>query len=165
MMMMMMTTMMIQIIIIIITEPFYDVEFGTPEQIQMSVSTGITIFCLWRRYLELNKMHLHALPNASKIKEKRGHFLTYGAYTTAELIFSAASSHCIAMFLHFKKFGPSLCSPYCSGTISTEKIIGQLQGKTTNVQTLDTSPTFGDMLNRSKDLQFITVAINDFSNY
>ena len=77
MMMMMMTTMMIQIIIIIITEPFYDVEFGTPEQIQMSVSTGITIFRLWRRYLEL-KMRLHALPNAFKIKEKRGHFLTYG---------------------------------------------------------------------------------------
>ena len=137
MMMMMMTTMMIQIIIIIITEPFYDVEFGTPEQIQMSVSTGITIFCLWRRYLELNKMSLHALPNASKIKEKRGHFLTYGAYTTAELIFSAAST----MFLHFKKFGPSLCSPYCSGTISTEKIIGQLQGKTTNIETSDTSFT------------------------
>ena len=125
-----------------------DVQFGTPEQIQMSVSTGITIFCLWRRYLELNKMHLHALPNASKIKEKRGHFLTYGAYTTAELIFSAASSHCIAMFLHFKKFGPSLCSPYCSGTISTEKIIGQLQGKTTNIQTSDTSPTFGDIVQR-----------------
>ena len=98
MMMMMMTTMMIQIIIIIITEPLYDVEFGTPEQIQMSVSTGITIFCLWRRYLELKKMRLHAFPNASKIIEKRGHFLTYGAYTTAELIFSAASSHCIEMF-------------------------------------------------------------------
>ena len=114
-----------------------DVQFGTLEQIQMSVSTGITIFCLWRRYLELNKMHLHALPNASKIKETRGHFLTYGAYTTAELIFSAAST----MFLHFKKFGPSLCSPYCSGTISTEKIIGQLQGKTTNIETSDTSFT------------------------
>ena len=148
-----------------LTEPFYNVEFGTPEQIQMSVSTGITIFRLWRRYLELKKMRLHALPNASKIKEKRGHFLTYGAYTTAELIFSAASSHCVAMFLHFKKFGPSLSSPNCSGTISTEKIIGQLQGKTTNIQTLDTSPTFGDMLNRSKDLQFITEAINDLSTY
>lgn len=148
-----------------LTEPFYNVEFGTPEQIQMSVSTGITIFRLWRRYLELKKMRLHALPNASKIKEKRGHFLTYGAYTTAELIFSAASLHCLAMFLHFKDLGPSLCSPNRSGTISTEKIIGQLQGKTTNIQTLDTSPTFGDMLNRSKDLQFITEAINDLSTY
>ena len=156
---------MVIIIIIIISEPFYDAEFDTPEQIQMSVSTGITIFRLWRRYLELEKMRLHALPNASRIKEKRGHFLTYGAYMTAELIFSAASSHCIAMFLHFKTFDPSLCSPNCSGTISTEKIIGQLQGKTTNIQTSDTSSTFGDMLNRSKDLQFITVAINDLSTY
>ena len=132
-----------------LTEPFYNVEFGTPEQIQMSVSTGITIFRLWRRYLELKKMRLHALPNASRIKERRGHFLTYGAYTTAELIFSDASLHCLAMFLHFKELGPSLCSPNRSGTISTEKIIGQLQGKTTNIQTLDTSQTFGDMLNRS----------------
>ncbi|CAH3020729.1 unnamed protein product [Porites evermanni] len=155
--MMMMMIQIIIIIIIIITEPFYDVQFGTPEQIQMSVSTGITIH-------QFTKMRLHALPNTSKIKEKRGHFLTCGAYTTAELIFSAVSSHCIAIFLHFKKFGPSLCSPNCSGTISTEKIIGQLQRKTTNIQTSDTS-TFGDMLNRSKDLQFITVAINDLSTY
>lgn len=109
----------------------------------MSVSTGITIFRLWRRHLELKRLRLHALPNASKIKERTGHFLTYGAYTTAELIFSAASLHCLAMFLPFKDFGPSLCSPHRSGTISTEKIIGQLQGKTTNIQSLDTSPTFG----------------------
>ncbi|CAH3166934.1 unnamed protein product, partial [Porites evermanni] len=61
-----------------LTEQFCNVEFGTPEQIQMSVSTGITIFRLWRRYLELKKMRLHALPNASKIKKNRGHFLTYG---------------------------------------------------------------------------------------
>ena len=148
-----------------LTEPFYNADFGTPEDIQMSVSTGITIFRLWRRYLELKRLRLHALPNASKIKERRGHFLTYGAYTTAELIFSAASLHCLAMFLHFKDFGPSLCSPHRSGTISTEKIIGQLQGKTTNIQSLDTSPAFGDMLNRSKDLQFITEALNDLSNY
>jgi len=148
-----------------LTAPFYNAQFGTPEDIQMSVSTGITIFRLWRRYLELKKLRLHALPNASKLKEKRGHFLTYGAYTTAELIFSAASLHCLAMFLHFKDFGPTLCSPHRSGTISTEKIIGQLQGKTTNIQSLDTSPTFADMLNRSKDLQFITEALNDLSTY
>ena len=104
--------MMIQIvIIIIITEPFYDVEFSTPEQIQMSVSTGITIFRLWPRYLELKKMCLPALPNASKIKEKRGHFLTYGAYTTAELIFSAASSHCVAMFFALQEVWPITILP------------------------------------------------------
>ena len=91
MMMIQIIIIVIIIIIIIISEPFYDVEFGTPEQIQMCVSTGITIFHLWRRYLELKKMRLHALPNASKIEEKGGHFLTYGAYMTAELIFSAAS--------------------------------------------------------------------------
>ena len=129
------------------------------------MSTGITIFRLWRRYLELKKLRLHALAHAAKRKETRGHFLTYGAYTTAELIFSATSLHCLAMFLHFKELGPSLCSPHRSGTISTEKIIGQLQGKTTNIQCLNTSPTFGDTLNRSKDLQFITDALNDLSTY
>lgn len=148
-----------------LTQPFYQADFGSPEDIQRSVSTGITVFRLWRRYLELKKIRLHALAHAAKIKEKRGHFLTYGAYTTAELIFSAASLHCLAMFLHFKDFGPSLCSPQRSGTISTEKIIGQLQGKTTNIQSLDTSPTFGDMLNRSKELQFVTEALNDLSTY
>ena len=146
-----------------LTEPFFKADFGTPEDIQRSVSTGITIFRLWRKYLEMKKLRLNALAHAAKCKDKRGHFLTYGAYTTAELIFSAASLHCLAMFLHFKEFGPSLCSPHRSGTISTEKIIGQLQGKTTNIQSLDTSPTFGDMLNRSKDLQFITEGLTDLS--
>ena len=112
-----------------LTEPFYNADFGTPEDIQMSVSTGITIFRLWRRYLELKRLRLHALPNASKIKERRGHFLTYGAYTTAELIFSAASLHRLAMFLHFKDFGPSLCSPHRSGTISTEKTYWSVTGE------------------------------------
>ena len=148
-----------------LTEPFYKADFGSPEEIQRSVSTGITIFCLWRKYLEVRKMRLHALAHAAKNKEKRGHFLTYGAYTTSELIFSAASLHCLAMFLHFKDLGPSLCSTRRSGTVSKEKIIGQSQGKTTNIQSLDTSPTFGDMLNRSKDLQFITEALNDLSTY
>ncbi len=148
-----------------LTQPFYQADFGSPEDIQRSVSTGITIFRLWRKYLELKKIRLHAQAHAKKNRDKRGHFLTYGAYTTAELIFSAASLHCLAMFLHFKEFGPTLCSPKRSGTISTEKIIGQLQGKTTNIQSLDTSPTFGDMLNRSKDLQFITEALNDLSTY
>ena len=117
-----------------LTQPFYQADFGSPEDIQRSVSTGITVLRLWRRYLELKKIRLHALPHAAKVKEKRGHFLTYGAYTTAELIFSAASLHSLAMFLHFNHFGPSLCSPLRSGTISTEKIIGQLQGKTTKIQ-------------------------------
>lgn len=101
-----------------LTQPFYQADFGSPEDIQRSVSTGITIFRLWRRYLELKKIRLHALAHAAKMKEKRGHFLTYGAYTTAELIFSAASLHCLAVS---KDFGPSLCSPQRSGTISTEK--------------------------------------------
>ena len=59
-----------------LTELFYNADFGTLEDIQMSVSTGITIFRLWHRHLELKRLRLHALPNASKIKERRGHFIT-----------------------------------------------------------------------------------------
>ena len=148
-----------------LTQPFYDIGFGSPEEIQKSVSTGITIFRLWRKYLELKKIKLHAQGGAAKHKEKRGHYITYGAYTTAELIFSAATLHCLVMFLHFKDAGPTLCSPHRSGTISTEKIIGQLQGKTNQLQSLNVSPTFGDMLFKSKDLQFTTEALTELEMF
>ena len=45
-------------------------------------------------------------------------------------------------------------SPYNSGTKTTEKILNELQGKTTELQSLDSQPTFGDMLDTSGKVQF-----------
>jgi len=148
-----------------LTEPFFDPNFGTPEEIQKALSTGIMIFRLWKKYLEIKKMKLHSQANAAKLKEKRGHFITYGAYTTAELLFSAGSLHCLAMYLHFKNLGPKACSLHRSGTIATERIIGQLQGKTNQLQSLDTAPTFAEMISKTKDLTFLTEALSELSSY
>ena len=59
---------------------------------------------------------------------------------TAEISFAAGTLHNLALYLHFKELGPR-SSPYCSGTKSTE-----LQGKTVQVQPLNSQPTFGEML-------------------
>ena len=45
-------------------------------------------------------------------------------------------------------------SPYNSGTKSTERIISELQVKTTELQSLDSQPSFGDMLDKSAKVQF-----------
>ena len=148
-----------------LTEPFFNASYGSPEEIQKALSTGISILRLWKKYLELKKMKLHSQKNAAKIKERRGNFITYGAYTTSELLFSAGCQHSLAMFLHFKHLGPEVCSPHRSGTITTEKIIGQLQGKTNQLQSLDTSPTYADMINKTKDLAFINEALSELSSY
>ena len=148
-----------------LTEPFFNASYGSPEEIQKALSTGISILRLWKRYLELKKMKFHSQKNAAKIKERRGNFITYGAYTTSELLFSAGCQHSLAMFLHFKHLGPEVCSPHRSGTITTEKIIGQLQGKTNQLQSLDTSPTYADMINKTKDLAFINEALSELSSY
>ena len=148
-----------------LTEPFFDANFGTPEEIQKALSTGITIFRLRKKYLEIKKMKLHSQANAAKIKEKRGHFITYGAYTTAELLFSAGAIHSLAMYLHFKNLGPKACSLHRTGTIATERIIGQLQGKTNQIQSLDTAPTFAEMINKTKDLAFLNEALSELSSY
>ena len=148
-----------------LTEPFFNASYGSPEDIQKALSTGITILRLWKRYLEIKKMKLHSQTNAAKIKERRGHFVTYGAYITSELLFSAGTLHSLAMYLHFKHLGPAAYSPQRSGTIATEKIIGQLQGKTNQIQSLDTSPTYADMINKTKDLTFITEALSELSTY
>ena len=137
-------------------EPFRNPAFGSPADVQRSVSRAITIFRLWKKFLELKKIRLHSQPGASSNPSKRGHFLTHGCYQTAEIQFAAASIHQLAMFLHFKHLGPAWASPYRSGTKVTERIISEMQGKTNQIQVLDSQPTYVDMLQnlKSSSVQF-----------
>ena len=130
-------------------------SFGSPEDVQESISCGIYILRLWKKVLELKKLRLHSQPRANSDPSKRGHFITYnGGYTTAEVLFAVGSIHQLAMYLHFKGLGPQWASPYNFDTKSTERIIAEMQGKTNELQSLDSQPTFGDMLDRSKKVQF-----------
>ena len=99
-------------------------------------------------------MSLHSKPGAKNDPTKRGKFITYGCYKTGKILFAAATFHQLATFSHFKELGPDWASPYNSGTKATERIIGEMQGKTTELQSLNSQPTFGDMLDRSSEVQF-----------
>jgi len=109
---------------------------------------------LWKRLLEIKKMPLHSKPGAKSDPAKQGRFSTNGCYTTAEILFSAPTLYQLSMFLHFKHLGLSGSSLYNTGTKSTERIISELQGKTNEIQFLDSQPTFGDMLDESTRVQF-----------
>jgi len=109
---------------------------------------------LWRKVIELQKLLLHSKPGAKKTPANRGRFVTQGCYLTAEILFAAAISRQLAMFLHFPNKAEAWASPYNSGTKTTERIISELQGKTMELQSLDSQPTFGDMLDRSAKVQF-----------
>ena len=135
-------------------DPFRKIDFGLPAAMQESVSSGITILRLWKRLLELTKMPLHSKPGAKSDPAKRGRFLTNGCYTTAEVLFSAVTLYQLAMFLHFKHLGLSGSSLHNTGTKSTERIISELQGKTNEIQSLDSQPSFADMLDKSTRVQF-----------
>ena len=135
-------------------EPFRKPDFGSPYEVQKSVSCGITILRLWKKVVELQKLLLHSKRAAKNTPANRGHFITRGCYLTAEILFAAATLHQLAMFLHFPNEAEAWASPYNSGTKTTERIISELQGKTTELQSLDSQPTFGDMLDRSAKLQF-----------
>ena len=135
-------------------EPFRKPNFGSLSDVQQSVSCGITILRLWRKVVELQKLRLHSKPGAKKTPENRGNFVTRGCYLTAEILFAAATLHQLAMFAHFPDEARAWASPYNSGTKTTERIISELQGKTTELQSLDSQPTFGDMLDRSAKVQF-----------
>lgn len=80
--------------------------------------------------------------------------MTRGCYLTAEILFAAATLHKLAMFLHFPSKADAWALPYNSGTKTTERIISELQGKTTELQSLDSQPMFGDMLDKSAKVQF-----------
>lgn len=62
-------------------------------------------------------MKLHSKANAAKLKEKRGSFVMYRAYTTVELLFYGKTLHSFAMYLHYKDIRPNACSLHHSGTI------------------------------------------------
>ena len=135
-------------------QPFRVPDFGSPAEVQKSVSCAITVFRLWKKVLELRKLCLHSRPGAKTDPAKRGKFITYGCHRTAEILFAAATIHQLTMFLHFKDLGPGWASPYSSGTKTTERIIGEMQGKTTEIQNLDSQPTFGNMLEKCSKVQF-----------
>ena len=110
---------------------------SNPNKMQKYTSKGITIFRLWRKILEVKKMRLHSGKYVSQFPEKRGKFITVGCFKTAEILFAAATNHMLAMFAHFKGLDPDNSSPYKSGTKTTERIISELQDKTTQIQSLD----------------------------
>jgi len=135
-------------------DPFRKLDFGSPAAIQESVSSAITVLRLWKRVLEIKKMPLHSKRGAKSDPTKRGKFLTHGCYTTEEILFSAATLYQLAMFLHFKHLGIPGSSLFNTGTKSTERIISEIQGKTNEIQSLDSQPTFADMLDKITRVQF-----------
>ena len=80
--------------------------------------------------------------------------MTNGCYISAEILFAAATLYQLAMFLHFRDVGLSGSSLFNTGTKSTERIISELQGKTNEIQSLDSQPTLADMLDKISKVQF-----------
>ena len=106
----------------------------------------------------MRKIRLHSGQNASQFPEKRGKFITAGCFKTTEILFASATNHMLAMFVYFKGLGPENLSPYESGTKTTERIISELQAKTTQIQSLDAQPTVSDILNKISSVQFNQLA-------
>ena len=139
---------------------------GDPEEMQKSLSCGITLLRLWREVVERKtSMRLHAKPGAKTDINIRGNFITYGTFKTAECLFTAATCHFLAMFAHFKELGPTESSPFQAGTRSTERLIGELQGKTTQFQSLNAQPTIGEALQRAGNIQFNQCAEERISSH
>ena len=64
-------------------EPFRVPDFGSPKDVQRSVSCGITILRLWRKVLELKKMTLHSKPGAKNNPSACGrYFLLLQPFTS-----------------------------------------------------------------------------------
>ena len=73
-------------------------------------------------------------------------------------MFAAATDHMLAMFAHFKGLVPENSSHYKSAKKTTERIIRELQGKTTQIQYLDAQPLVSDILNKVSSVPFNQLA-------
>ena len=71
-----------------------------------------------------------------------------------EELFAAATIHQLPMYLPLKDLGPQWASTYNSGTMTTEHLTAEMHGKTNYLQSIDSQPTFGDMLEKSTKGKF-----------
>ena len=125
----------------------------SPEEVVKFSSAGIYIFRLWRKYLELMKMKLNSLPGAHNAREKRGNFVTSQCYRSAELLHSASICHLLALHRHCPQKLSTWASPIQAGTDTTERIISEIQGKSCQLQSLDSQPTYSDILQKISIVQ------------
>ena len=135
--------------------PFIE-PFSNPYKMHLLATKGITVFRLWWRILKLKQENINASKGTAQNPAEGWKFMITGCYKTAEVLFVAAPNQILAMYAHFKNMGLGNSSPYKSGTKTTERIISELQGKTTQTLSLDAQPTtVGDVISKISNVQFI----------
>ena len=138
--------------IICMMKPYTSLEMTTPVDVVRSISKGLTMLRLWKRYLILNNMPLTA--KSSNKKKIKSNFVTNETYVSLEIQSHAAIDHQLALYLHRNELQSMLFSLQNASTVSTERFIGQSQAKTTHLQSTNQEPTFADTLDRASKIAF-----------
>ena len=141
-------------------KPFVSPECD-PIAMQETMSEGITVFRIWKKILRKKKKRLSAVKGAAKDASMRGSFVTYGCAKTSEILFCAGTTHMLAMYAHFKHLGPTALPLYQCGTKATERIISQIQGKSNQVQSLDSQPTLSGIMNQISKVQTNQISLEN----
>jgi hypothetical protein len=103
--------------------------------------------------LELSKLKLQPKPRAAENEKLRGRFISQQAYDAAELLYAATVQYLLTLYIYFPDKLKLWSNPVNTGTLTTERLICDLQGKTTQFQSLDAQPTYVDILNRISILE------------
>jgi hypothetical protein len=112
------------------------------------------ILRLWKKWLELSNMPLCAKPAAAKNPKLRGHFITKQTYDSSEIQAHATIFHQLALFLHSNNLRAGNTSPRRASTLSTERVIGQMQSKTNHIQdSCNDVPTVAECIDRATKIQ------------
>ena len=135
-------------------DPARNVCFGSPIEVVRSVSKGLLMLRLWRKYLILSGLPLDSKPGAASEKSKRGCFISKQTYDSLELQAHAIIIHQLAMFLHCYNRGKSYACTGNASTLATERFIGQSQAKTTELQSLCQEPSVAETLDRAGQVQY-----------
>lgn len=133
----------------------------TYKEAMVSVTTGLYILRLWKKYLEISSLRLHSMNNTSQDPSRRGCFITMACYDCAELIYSGVVGYFLTMFIHFPDKLKLNRFPLKIGTTSTERIISEIQGQTTYNQYLDKQPTYAAMLHRMRGVEENQLVLED----
>ena len=137
-----------------IFRPLSSLDFGNPLDVVQSLACGRSVLRLWKAYVEIDpSLRVTALPNASSNPSKRGNFITRNTYETLELLVDSGIQYQLILFLDQSSGGEKWASPVNAGTLSTEQIIGQIQGKTNKAQTLNSQPSVGEVIATASKLQ------------
>ena len=118
-----------------IHEPYRNTKFGPPPEVVKSLWKGLSIWRIWRQYIQL-------MPELTLTNN----FTSYAHYMTEELLVHAGINHLLTLYLLFPHLSTEEYSLRYTGNRGIEAVHSIFRGGTSNLPITGANLSFGEFL-------------------